>query len=593
MHNTQVDYLLCNILYNLTSVLETFPCKELQEEINQTLLLIQNKSLNVAIIGEFRRGKSSLINALLGMPVLPVDIEPTTAAINRVTYGLKPRAKLHFKDGSSSEIPIEELSNYVTKLTPSSAKIAATIKEAEIQYPTELCSNHIDIIDTPGLNDTESMTSVTESLLDDIHIAIVAIKSTMPYSETECHWVTKLLALPKLNHIAFVLTCMDLVKKSDVQKVLTYTKQRICEKTLESVRSQYKDNPELILKAERLLSEKDFLLYPVSAALALESFDTGDYELLTESNISSLKKGLLTTMNTQQQMVGVYATERVIDRLSSWFASVSLDDRTKALSKQMVDLSNADTFVSAYFADRSMLIDKTMKTVDSEIAKLLSAWLSEDNIENTIRKIFIKHLSAVTINTNEAIAIAIRNTESDVLENVLLPLADGLRKAVNATIIRSTNGFFSDREERLHYTDNHVLIEESGIPSSANFKALIIEQLQDGLKIDLPNFSVSIPHFLMNQNIMQTLIAPYISLFAKKYRKAWQNALPEYTQKWYSIVLQAEPIELCNKFRNVVYSRKGAVTEKTSSLETQYRKAKLLIDEENNKVKRLKEDMLV
>lgn len=593
MYSTQVDYLLCNVLYNLTSILEAFPCKKLQEEINQTLLLIQNKRLNVAIIGEFRRGKSSLINALLGMPILPVDIEPTTATINRVTYGLKPRAILHFKDGSSSEIPIQELSNYVTKLTPSSARFAATIKEAEIQYPTDLCSNHIDIIDTPGLNDTESMTSVTENLLDDVHIAIVAIKSTMPYSETECHWVTKLLALPKLNHIAFVLTCMDLVKKADVQKVLTYTKQRICEKTLESVRSQYRNNPELILKAERLLCEKDFLLYPVSAALALESFDNGDYALLAESNISSLKKGLLTTMSSQQQMVGVYATERVIDRLSSWFASVSMEDSTKVLSEKMVELSNADTLISTYFSERSILIDKTMKTIDSEIAQQLSVCLSEENIENTIRKIFIKHLSSVTINTNEAIAAAIRNTERDVLENVLLPLANGFRKTVNATIIRNTNEFFSDREKKLHYADNQVIIEESGIPSSAIFKALIIKQLQEGLKIDLPNFAVSIPHFLMNQNIMQTLITPYINLFAKKYRKAWQNALPEYTQKWYSIVLQAEPIELCNKFRNVVYSHKGAVTEKISSLEAKYKRAKLLIDEESNKVRRLKEEMLV
>lgn len=593
MYSTQVDYLLCNVLYNLTSILEAFPCKKLQEEINQTLLLIQNKRLNVAIIGEFRRGKSSLINALLGMPILPVDIEPTTATINRVTYGLKPRAILHFKDGSSSEIPIQELSNYVTKLTPSSARFAATIKEAEIQYPTDLCSNHVDIIDTPGLNDTESMTSVTENLLDDVHIAIVAIKSTMPYSETECHWVTKLLALPKLNHIAFVLTCMDLVKKADVQKVLTYTKQRICEKTLESVRSQYRNNPELILKAERLLCEKDFLLYPVSATLALESFDNGDYALLAESNISSLKKGLLTTMSSQQQMVGVYATERVIDRLSSWFASVSMEDSTKVLSEKMVELSNADTLISTYFSERSILIDKTMKTIDSEIAQQLSVCLSEENIENTIRKIFIKHLSSVTINTNEAIAAAIRNTERDVLENVLLPLANGFRKTVNATIIRNTNEFFSDREKKLHYADNQVLIEESGIPSSAIFKTLIIKQLQEGLKIDLPNFAVSIPHFLMNQNIMQTLITPYINLFAKKYRKSWQNALPEYTQKWYSIVLQAEPIELCNKFRNVVYSHKGAVTEKISSLEAKYKRAKLLIDEESNKVRRLKEEMLV
>lgn len=593
MHSSQLDYVLYSVLYNLTSVLDIFPCEELREEINQTLLFIQNKSLNVAIIGEFRRGKSSLINALLGMPVLPVDIEPTTAAINRVTYGVKPRAILHFKNGSSSEIAIGELSNYVTKLTPSSEKLAATIKEAEIQYPTELCSNHIDIIDTPGLNDTESMTSVTEDLLDDIHIAIVAIKSTMPYSETECHWVTKLLALPKLNHIVFVITCMDLVAKADVPKLLTYTGQRICEKTLECVRSQYGDDPELLLKADRILNERDFLLYPVSAALALESFDTGDYALLAESNIPSLKTGLLTSMNAQQQMVGLSSTERILDRLSAWFASVSIEDHTGTLSDQIAALSNADERISAYFSERLKLISERVKEIELETAQLISMWLSEENLENSIRKIFIQHLSAITVNSNEVIASAIRNTENTISEIVLPPLADGLRKAVNAAIIRNTNAFFSDRENTLNDTENHALLEESEIPSSAFLKAQIIDQLKEGLKIDLPIFSMSIPHFLMNHNIMQSLIMPYISMFARKYRKAWQTALPEYTQKWCSVVLHAEPIELCNRFRNVVYSHKGAVKEKIASLETQYRKAQLLINEENNKVRQLKEEMLV
>lgn len=592
MHKIQVDYLLCNVLYNLSSVLEDFPCKELQEEINKTLLLIQNKCLNVAIVGEFRRGKSSLINALLGMPVLPVDIEPTTAAINRVTYGLKPKAIVHFKDGSSSEIPIQELSNYVTKLTPASIQLAATIREAEIQYPTELCSNHIDIIDTPGLNDTENMTSVTENLLDDIHIAIVAIKATMPYSDTECHWVTKLLALPKMNHIVFVLTCMDLVRKADVPKVLSYTRQRICEKTLENVRLRYRDNPELILKAEHLFNEKNFMLYPVSAVLALESFDNGDYELLAESNISSLKKGLLTTMNSQQQMLGVYATERVIEHFAAWFSSVSRDDCTRAFSRQVIELTNADIMTSRYFEERTMLINNVMQTIDTEIGQQISVWLSEENVDNTIQKIFIKHLSAVTVYTNEAITMAIRNAENDVLINALRPLEDALQKNVNAAIIRNTNAFFAARENKLHYADNQNLMEESGIPSTAVFKKLIVEQLKEGIKLDLPQFFITIPPLLLKQNIMQTLINPYIALFARNYRKAWKNALPEYTQKWYSIVLQAEPVELCNRFRNVVYSHKGAVTEKISFYEGKHRKSQMLIDEEKNKLKKLKEDLL-
>lgn len=590
MHGATVDYSLCNVLYGLASVLEAFPCEEMQEEIEQTLALIQNKCLKVAIIGEFRRGKSSLINALLGMPVLPVDIEPTTAAINRVTYGIKPKAIVHFKDGSSVEIPIQELSGYVTKLTPSSAQLAATIREAEILYPTELCSNHIDIIDTPGLNDTESMTSVTESLINDIHVAIVAIKATMPYSETECRWVTRLLALPKLTHIVFVLTCMDLVNKADVQKVLEYTRQRIREKTMECVHSKYRDDPELILKAERLFDEEKFVIYPVSAALALEAFDNGDYELLEQSNIPVLKKELLTSMNAQQQLAGVFATERVISQFSDWFSSVSIEEQIECLQRQTGE--DSDALIQAYFAERAALIDSTMETIEWQIKQQQAMWLSEENMEDSIRKVFIKHLSAVTVGINEAIITAIRNAEKEVWGSVLPPLAEGLRKGVNATIIRNTNAFFDLREEKLRYIDNKELLEESGIPASAFFKKLILQHLQAGVGLVCPQFNLTIPPILLNQNIIQTLIIPYISLFARRYRRAWQDALPEYVQKWYSIVLQAEPIELRNTFQNVVYRHKGAAAEKIAALEMQYLKANALLEQGKNKIEGIKKEVL-
>ncbi len=592
MHISNVDYLLCNVLYNLSSVLGNFPCEELKNEIEQTLSLIQNKSLNVAIIGEFRRGKSSLINALLGMPVLPVDIEPTTAAINRVTYGLKPRAIVHFKDGSSSEIPIGELSDYVTKLTPTSAQLAATVKEAEIQYPTELCSNNIDIIDTPGLNDTESMTAVTESLLDNINIAVVAIKSTMPYSETECEWVTKLLALPKLNHIAFVLTCMDLVKKDEVPKLLSYTKQRIREKTLEKVAEKYKHSPELLEKAERLFSEKEFMLFPVSAILALDSFENGDYELLEESNIASLKKGLLTILNSQQQLSGVYATEQVLCHFKEWFSSVMAEDSMKVLSEQITALSAADTQISEYFAARSGLVESVSLRIQTETTQQMSAWLSDENFENVIRKIFIKHLSSISINSVENIQIALHNAKKEVLFDILPPLQDGLRKAVNAAIIKNCNEFFSIRDSSVHYTDNQKLLDEAGFPSSEALKTQIISHLKAGISLSLPKLNVSFPQAWLNQNLMQTLIIPKIKVFVGAYRKAWKNALPEYTQKWYSIFLQAEPSELCGKFRNTVYSHKGAIKEKNAHLEDKKQNAMALIDTEYDKVKKLKEDLL-
>jgi ribosome biogenesis GTPase A len=89
--------------------------------IDDVLERVANKSFSVAVVGEFNRGKSTFINALLGIDILPADIVPTTATLNRVTYGITPIAKVIFKDGREKDIAIDKLKNYITKLTPESA----------------------------------------------------------------------------------------------------------------------------------------------------------------------------------------------------------------------------------------------------------------------------------------------------------------------------------------------------------------------------------------------------------------------------------------------------------------------------------------
>ncbi|MGN1101019.1 MAG: dynamin family protein, partial [Huintestinicola sp.] len=71
----------------------------------------------VAIVGEFKRGKSTLINALLGQEVLPADVLPATATLNRVTYSKDPYVVVEYKDGSTEKVDINHLADYVTKLS--------------------------------------------------------------------------------------------------------------------------------------------------------------------------------------------------------------------------------------------------------------------------------------------------------------------------------------------------------------------------------------------------------------------------------------------------------------------------------------------
>ncbi len=78
-------------------------------QIEETLKRIENHSFSVAVVGEFKRGKSTFINALLGKEILPADIAPTSATLNRVTHGLRPRVQVIFRDDRVEEVPIDQM----------------------------------------------------------------------------------------------------------------------------------------------------------------------------------------------------------------------------------------------------------------------------------------------------------------------------------------------------------------------------------------------------------------------------------------------------------------------------------------------------
>ena len=199
--------------------------KRIEEERER----IRTRRFRVAVVGEFRKGKTSFINALLGREILPVDALPTTATINRITFGAVPRASLHYRDGQVQEVDIAELASYVTKLTQESAGYAARIAEAVVEYPSVFCQNYVDLIDE------EQMNAVTVAQLEKIDLAIVAVSATTPFSDTESSFVARLVESPEICQIILVITKIDQIREKERQKLLDYMTGRVCVKVEEKL----------------------------------------------------------------------------------------------------------------------------------------------------------------------------------------------------------------------------------------------------------------------------------------------------------------------------------------------------------------------
>ncbi len=104
--------------------------------------------IDLAVIGQFKAGKSSFINSILKDSILPTGVVPVTSVITRIQYGDVPSVLLKYIDGHSDTINIESLSEYCSeKYNPSNRKRIDTI---DIFHPSLKDHKDIRIVDTAG-----------------------------------------------------------------------------------------------------------------------------------------------------------------------------------------------------------------------------------------------------------------------------------------------------------------------------------------------------------------------------------------------------------------------------------------------------------
>ena len=211
--------------------------------IENVIERLENKTFFVAIVGEFKRGKSTFINALLGRDILPSDIMPCSATLNRIIYGFTPSVKVIFKNGTEEKVPIAQLKNYVTKLTEESEEISANVKEAVVSYPIPYCQNRVDIIDTPGLNDESNMDEVTLSVLPHVDAAIMVISAQSPFSSSEKKFLEEKLLTNDLSRIIFVVNGIDnFARPEDADRIVNSIQNRIQKVVIERAKEVYEED---------------------------------------------------------------------------------------------------------------------------------------------------------------------------------------------------------------------------------------------------------------------------------------------------------------------------------------------------------------
>lgn len=181
------------------------------------------KSLfSVAVCGEFSRGKTSLVNSLLGNNTLPTGALPTTQFLTKITYSESERLVWHQRGRPPLTLPASD--ETWTKLASNLNKEARGVMSV---FSSNLwLRNGLEIIDTPGSNESDSGNhQAVFAAIQFADAALVCVSATAPLSLTEQSLIQDHVLIHKIPRVAVVMNFLDQVKSHERSMVIAHARK--------------------------------------------------------------------------------------------------------------------------------------------------------------------------------------------------------------------------------------------------------------------------------------------------------------------------------------------------------------------------------
>lgn len=219
-NNVEIRKNLVSLVTNTIKTLGEIGMSTLSGRVQNVFNQVARETFTVGFVGEFSRGKSTLINNLLGTNILPVANLPTTALMTRIRYGIKPKMVVFDSHGiKQKELPL--VKDSWSGLT--AAKFNDNEPEGFVTVLIDkpwLGKYGIELIDTPGAGDlSEKRAKVIGEALLGCESAIITVSAAQPLSLSEKLFIEQRLIANRTPFLALAITRLDLVpeKERDIQ----------------------------------------------------------------------------------------------------------------------------------------------------------------------------------------------------------------------------------------------------------------------------------------------------------------------------------------------------------------------------------------
>jgi GTPase Era involved in 16S rRNA processing len=268
------DYL--SIKDGLRAVIDELSGQELDgsRRLSELREKLFQQQFNLVVMGQFKRGKSTFINALLGTEIVPTAIVPLTSIVTLLCFGPQPKAVVHFLDGRREETAISKIRRFVTE--KANPRNHLNVKEVGVFYPCAHLKDGVRIIDTPGVGSVfNHNTEVAYAYLPNVDAGIFVVTADPPLSASEHRFLKEVRGY--VNNLFFVLNKIDTVGERDLEEALSFTTEILPEDLKHTVK-----------------------VWPISARLALEGRLTEDSEKLARSGLPVFEEHLRQFLHKQK-----------------------------------------------------------------------------------------------------------------------------------------------------------------------------------------------------------------------------------------------------------------------------------------------------
>jgi ribosome biogenesis GTPase A len=228
---------------------------------------------HLAVLGQFKRGKSTLLNALLGEPLLPTGIVPLTSIPTFLLAGGTRTVRVFFHDGGQAafadltrEQASEVLARHVTEKGNPRNKLG--VARVEVEHPSSLLSAGVVLIDTPGIGSTlRHNTEATLNFLPQCDAAFFVVSADPPITEVEKDFLKAVQ--DKVAKVCFVMNKVDYLNEDELEEAVKFFEGALKE-------SGFRDNNTIFRVSARhgidaRINEKPFLWHQ-SGLQALQDY---------------------------------------------------------------------------------------------------------------------------------------------------------------------------------------------------------------------------------------------------------------------------------------------------------------------------------